>query len=366
MKARSIIFKTGITISIISAIVSSAPCVSLASETGDTGINADSSSEEIMAYMDGLAENGSISLNDMKQAASAADIRALLNAEDYSSVYGDVLDSMSGNNMMKLSMAIGSQMNIPVPQSIAAEVAVMDYSSIYDTGLLNLQYMALSQSYTDSYTMAESANKAADCMELFNSTYGDIASSLKLETPQIPADFTPDKMVSQMSKQMEKTYKDSTSKGQFASIKNSISIGNIFETAQKGYSGSYDRGMPGISFSSLPSTPLAGAYSSIASQASAKESVISSMKSKGIGMADSAKISRDSRYSDLKADFDAKSKQMEEDYSITQQASDLVDKGYDAMTSPTVSMEIKDSSAPMAPITDFFGNAKEWWKGLWN
>ena len=290
------------------------PCTVFATET-DTkgtpnyesgGLSQDASTEDIKAYMDSLSSNSSLSLGDMKQAAKATDIRAMLNAEDYTSVYGDVLDSISGNDMMKLSMAIGSQMNISVPESIAADVAVMDYSSVYDTGLLNLQYMALSQSYTDNYIKAESANKAGDCMELFKNTYGDLASSLKLETPEIPSDFQPDKMVSQMSAQMEATYKDSTSKGQFASIKNSISIGNIFDMAQAGYSGKYDMSMPGISFGDLPSTPLAGAYDSIAAQASAKNSTVANMKSMGMNMANAAKGNRDSNYASIQGQFNAK------------------------------------------------------------
>ena len=230
---------------------------------GGDSVTADSA----QMYIDSFANSGSLSLNDLKQGAQQMNIRDVLNNGDYTAIYGDVMKSIEENNPMKLSMAIGSQMKIPVPENIAAEVAIMDYSSVYDVGLLNLQYMALSQTYTDSFVKAESSQQSINCMELFNATYGDLASSLKLEEPKIPDGFDPNKMVSDMSKKMGDTYLKSTTKGSFGDIKNSISIGNIFSTAQKGMSGAYDRGVPSISFSDVPATPLSGAYSSLASGA---------------------------------------------------------------------------------------------------
>ena len=231
--------------------------------TNGSSVTADSA----QMYIDSFADGGNLSLNDLKQGAQQMNIRDVLNNGDYTAVYGDVMKSIEENNPMKLSMAIGSQMKIPVPENIAAEVAIMDYSSVYDVGLLNLQYMALSQVYTDSFVKAESSQQSINCMELFNTTYGDLASSLKLEEPKIPDGFDPNKMVSDMSKKMGDTYLKSTTKGSFGDIKNSISIGNIFSTAQKGMSGAYDRGVPSIGFGDLPATPLSGAYSSLASGA---------------------------------------------------------------------------------------------------
>lgn len=237
------------------------------SDTISAGGN-DVTASSAQQYIDSFADSGSMTLDGLKQSAQQMNIRDMLNNGNYEAVYGDVMKSIEENNPMKISMAIGSQMKIPVPENIAAEVSIMDYSSTYDVGLLNLQYMALSQSYTDNFIKAESAQKSINCMELFNSTYGDLASSLKLEEPKIPDDFNPDKMVEKMSTEMGNMYISSTTKGSFANIKNSISIGNIFNTASTGLTGAYDRGVPSISFSDVPSTPLSGAYSSVASSAS--------------------------------------------------------------------------------------------------
>ena len=208
----------------------------------------------------------------------------------------------------------------------------MDYSSVYDTGLLNLQYMALSQVYTDSFVKAESSQQSINCMELFNATYGDLASSLKLEEPKIPDDFDPNKMVEKMSTEMGKMYIDSTTKGSFGNIKNSISIGNIFSTAQKGMSGAYDRGVPSIGFGDLPATPLSGAYSSLASGAGKAgfESARIEMNGKYGGFAGEASSSADDSYKDNQKIFNQRKAENE----------DLVgkvrDKVVDAISSPTV------------------------------
>ena len=307
------------------------------SETGasNSGINAGeipSNTGSAQQYIDSFANNGSLSLNDLKQGAQQMNIRDILNSGDYTAIYGDVMKSIEENNPMKLSMAIGSQMKIPVPENIAAEVAIMDYSSVYDTGLLNLQYMALSQVYTDSFVKAESSQQSINCMELFNATYGDLASSLKLEEPKIPDDFDPNKMVEKMSTEMGKMYIDSTTKGSFGNIKNSISIGNIFSTAQKGMSGAYDRGVPSIGFGDLPATPLSGAYSSLASGAGKAgfESARIEMNGKYGGFAGEASSSADDSYKDNQKIFNQRKAENE----------DLVgkvrDKVVDAISSPTV------------------------------
>ena len=307
------------------------------SETGasNSGINAGeipSNTGSAQQYIDSFANSGSLSLNDLKQGAQQMNIRDILNSGDYTAIYGDVMKSIEENNPMKLSMAIGSQMKIPVPENIAAEVAIMDYSSVYDTGLLNLQYMALSQIYTDSFVKAESSQQAISCMELFNATYGDLASSLKLEEPKIPDDFDPNKMVEKMSTEMGKMYIDSTTKGSFGNIKNSISIGNIFSTAQKGMSGAYDRGVPSIGFGDLPATPLSGAYSSLASGAGKAgfESARIEMNGKYGGFAGEASSSADDSYKDNQKIFNQRKAENE----------DLVgkvrDKVVDAISSPTV------------------------------
>ena len=307
------------------------------SETGSS--NSGTSAGEIPSntgsaqqYIDSFANNGSLSLNDLKQGAQQMNIRDVLNNGDYTAIYGDVMKSIEENNPMKLSMAIGSQMKIPVPENIAAEVAIMDYSSVYDTGLLNLQYMALSQVYTDSFVKAESSQQSINCMELFNATYGDLASSLKLEEPKIPDDFDPNKMVEKMSTEMGKMYINSTTKGSFGNIKSSISIGNIFSTAQKGMSGAYDRGVPSIGFGDLPATPLSGAYSSLASGAgeSGFNTARGEMVGKFGGFAGDASSAASDSYQDNQKIFNQRKAENE----------DLVgkvrDKVVDAISSPTM------------------------------
>ena len=304
-------------------------------DSSNSGINMggiSSNTGSAQQYINSFANNGDLSLNDLKQGAQQMNIRDVLNNGDYTAIYGDVMKSIEENNPMKLSMAIGSQMKIPVPENIAAEVAIMDYSSIYDTGLLNLQYMALSQVYTDSFVKAESSQQSINCMELFNATYGDLASSLKLEEPKIPDDFDPNKMVEKMSTEMGKMYIDSTTKGSFGNIKSSISIGNIFSTAQKGMSGAYDRGIPSIGFGDLPATPLSGAYSSLASGAgeSGFNAVRGEMAGKYGGFAGDASSAANSSYNKNQNIFNQRKAENE----------DLVgrvrDKVVDAISSPTM------------------------------
>lgn len=105
-----------------------------------------------------------------------------------------------------------------------------------DMGTANLKYQMLSEQMKNEYTVLDVSGMSKNSIELFQNTYGDLANSLSLETPQLPDGFSVSEMLDKGSSTILSMYEDASHSGNFSSIKGSISIGNIFTLAKEGLS----------------------------------------------------------------------------------------------------------------------------------
>ena len=87
-----------------------------------------------------------------------------------------------------------------------------------------------------AYAESDLSGQSGNCMDLFNSTYGDIASQMQLKTPKIPESFNVNSMLSSEADSIQKAYSSATNSAAFSSVKNNISISDIFSKARSGVS----------------------------------------------------------------------------------------------------------------------------------
>ena len=87
-----------------------------------------------------------------------------------------------------------------------------------------------------TYAESDLSGQSGNCMDLFNSTYGDIASQMQLKTPKIPESFNVNSMLSSEADSIQKAYSSATNSAAFSSVKNNISISDIFSKARSGVS----------------------------------------------------------------------------------------------------------------------------------
>lgn len=105
-----------------------------------------------------------------------------------------------------------------------------------DMSITNLKYALAASDMETTYSNIDLSGQSANCMELFNSTYGDLASQMQLKTPEIPESFNVNSMLSSEADSIQKAYSSATNSAAFSSVKNNISISNIFSKAQSGVS----------------------------------------------------------------------------------------------------------------------------------
>lgn len=87
-----------------------------------------------------------------------------------------------------------------------------------------------------AYAESDLSGQSGNGMDLFNRTYGDIANQMQLKTPKIPEIFNVNSMLSSEADSIQKAYSSATNSAAFSSVKNNISISNIFSKAQSGVS----------------------------------------------------------------------------------------------------------------------------------
>lgn len=109
-------------------------------------------------------------------------------------------------------------------------------SSNNDMSITNLKYAVAASDMETTYAESGLSGQSGNCMDLFNSTYGDIASQMQLKTPEIPESFNVNSMLSSEADSIQKAYSSATNSAAFSSVKNNISISDIFSKARSGVS----------------------------------------------------------------------------------------------------------------------------------
>ena len=150
------------------------------------------------------------------------------------SLFASMQDSLLSGEDVSISDAFNSLSKQEISQDSLFDLSDVLTDASFDSGLLNIQYAAMTESMMDSSGLKNVSGQSMNCMQLFNDTYGDIMSQIQLEEPTIPEGFTVESMLQAGQEAVQQAYASVTSSGDFATVKNSISIGNIFSIANEG------------------------------------------------------------------------------------------------------------------------------------
>lgn len=189
------------------------------------------------------ATNSDISNDDTNMSDNSKDIEQSdtnknfnLFSANLDDVYSAMSKSIKGGENISLSDAFNQVSDFSISTGSYMDTSDLQLGSSVDFGTVNLQYCNLAQNMTDKFNTSDLSGNSINCLSLFENTYGDVLNSVKLENPTIPEGFTVDNMLAQGQSAIDSAYQSATSSSSFTSIKNSISIGNIFSKANQGLS----------------------------------------------------------------------------------------------------------------------------------
>ena len=209
-------------------------------QTEDQTANTDEKVNEMMKSI----ENTLASSSDDISSESTTD-----NGLDsiFGSLFGDSTDQMFSEMNQKLQN--GEQISFselfknysPLQLDSSSLFDMSDMGSLFDSSnndmsITNLKYAVAASDMETTYAESGLSGQSGNCMDLFNSTYGDIASQMQLKTPEIPESFNVNSMLSSEADSIQKAYSSATNSAAFSSVKNNISISDIFSKARSGVS----------------------------------------------------------------------------------------------------------------------------------
>lgn len=111
-------------------------------------------------------------------------------------------------------------------------IDVSAFDGALDAGQVNMQYQTLSQNLLAQTETEDESGKAQNASDLFQSSYGDLASQISVNKAEIPKNFDVNKMMNQAEKSVNKAYKSTMKSSSFKSVKKQLSIGSIFSKAK--------------------------------------------------------------------------------------------------------------------------------------
>lgn len=207
-------------------------------QTEDQTANTDEKVNEMMKSI----ENTLASSSDDISSDSTTD-----NGLDsiFGSLFGDSTDQMFSEMNQKLQN--GERISFselfknysPLQLDSSSLFDMSDMGSLFDSSnndmsITNLKYAVAASDMETTYAESDLSGQSGNCMDLFNSTYGDIASQMQLKTPEIPESFNVNSMLSSEADSIQKAYSSATNSAAFSSVKNNISISDIFSKARSG------------------------------------------------------------------------------------------------------------------------------------
>lgn len=199
--------------------------------TGGTPAATDEVSEDPTLELeeDSLLKQEEDSMTDLKEDATLSVMDT-----DLDSIFSSMQDSLLSGEDVSISDAFNALSKQEISQEALFDMSDLSLDSSFDSGLLNIQYTEMVDNMMDSPSLMDAQGQSLNCMQLFDDTYGDVLSQIQLEEPTIPEGFTVNSMLEAGQNAVDQAYSSVTSSGDFATVKNSISIGNVFSIANKG------------------------------------------------------------------------------------------------------------------------------------
>lgn len=162
-------------------------------------------------------------------------LNSIMSTDAFEKMYSTIQSMVTTTDQTSLADYYKENYEISIPSGDFFDVSDVDITSGYDNSITNAQYLALAYNFTENYNqMVDASGQSGNSMQIFQQEYGDIANSLKLETPTIPKGFDMSSLVSSAASSVTSTYKSALNSSGVSAVRDSIDTQWIFDKALSG------------------------------------------------------------------------------------------------------------------------------------
>lgn len=163
------------------------------------------------------------------------DISSKLSGETLDAVFSDMKTNLENGEEISFSESLDKVGGLYISPDFKYDLSdtSLDMNNL-DASLTNLGFSKLTTSLAGSFNNMDLSGNALGCQELFHSQFEGMNLSLDTETYKIPNGFNPDTMLENSKQSLQSAYSNVIHTESFKGIKDSISIGSIFESAKAG------------------------------------------------------------------------------------------------------------------------------------
>lgn len=168
-------------------------------------------------------------------SAKSEYLNSIMSTDAFEEMYSNIQSMVTTTDQTSLADYYKENYEITIPSGDFFDVSDVDITSGYDNSITNAQYLALAYNFTENYNqMVDASGQSGNSMQIFQQEYGDIANSLKLETPTIPKGFDMSSLVSSAASSVISTYKSALNSSGVSAVRDSIDTQWIFDKALSG------------------------------------------------------------------------------------------------------------------------------------
>lgn len=168
-------------------------------------------------------------------SAKSEYLNSIMSTDAFEKMYSNIQSMVTTTDQTSLADYYKENYEITIPSGDFFDVSDVDITSGYDNSITNAQYLALAYNFTENYDqMVDASGQSGNSMQIFQQEYGDIANSLKLETPTIPKGFDMSSLVSSAASSVTSTYKSALNSSGVSAVRDSIDTQWIFDKALSG------------------------------------------------------------------------------------------------------------------------------------
>lgn len=152
----------------------------------------------------------------------------------YDEVFGMMKNSLNKGENISLADAFSMSGGLTIPDNFMYDLSDCGLSGSLDTTKLNFEYANLVNGMDTDYTSSDLKSQSHGAVDLFNSNYGNLASSLKVSNASLPKNFSMKELTKSNNAALNTTYSSAYKDKNFASVRGSIDVSGIFGQAASG------------------------------------------------------------------------------------------------------------------------------------
>ncbi len=151
-------------------------------------------------------------------------------------VFQMMKNSLDAGESVRLMDAWEISEGLSIPDNMMYDLSECGMDGSIDASEINFDYANLMTKLDENYATASTDLSAftISSTELFNNTYGDLAEQLKVGEAVLPDGFDFNTMTTQNSASMQTAYESALNDSEYLTVKNTVSVNNVFEQAKNG------------------------------------------------------------------------------------------------------------------------------------